>query len=45
MTGHTLRTREEAEAVEAQTLAPYAQKSSATRGRAHAQAKHRWRTD
>ena len=45
MTTRTLRTREEAEAVEAATLAPYAQKSSATRGRAHPQEKHRWRTD
>ena len=40
-----LRTREEAEAVETRTLAPYAQKSSASRGRAHAQDKHRWRTE
>ena len=45
MRGQTLRIREEAEAVEAQTLAAYAQKSSASRGRAHAQEKHRWRTD
>lgn len=41
----TLRTREEAEAVEERTLAPYAQRSSSSRGRAHAQAKHRWRTE
>jgi len=41
----TLRTREEAEAVETRTLAPYAQKSSASRGRAHTQEKHRWRTE
>lgn len=41
----TLRTREEAEAVEAGTLAPYAQKSSETRGRVHPQDKHRWRTE
>jgi dGTPase len=40
-----LRTGEEAEAVEAKTLAPYAQQSSATRGRTHAQEKHRWRTE
>jgi dGTPase len=45
MTARILRTREDAEAVEAATLAPCAQKSSATRGRAHAQEKHRWRTD
>lgn len=45
MTMRTLRTREEAEAVEGRTLAPYAQQSSASRGRAHAQDKHRWRTD
>lgn len=41
----TLRTRGEAEAVELQTLASYAQKSSATRGREHAEKKHRWRTE
>lgn len=40
-----LRTREEAEKVESHTLAPYAQKSAATRGRAHVQPKHRWRTE
>ena len=45
MTTGKLRTRQEAEAVEARQLAPYAQKASATRGRAHAQEKHRWRTD
>jgi len=45
MTMRTLRTREEAEAVEERTLAPYAQRSSSSRGRAHAQARHRWRTE
>ena len=45
MSTPALRTRQEAEVVETQTLAPYAQKSSATRGRAHVQEKHRWRTD
>ncbi|MEY3480264.1 MAG: hypothetical protein RIQ71_1039 [Verrucomicrobiota bacterium] len=45
MSTHLLRTREAAEAVEAETLASYAQQSSASRGRAHVQDKHRWRTE
>ncbi len=40
-----LRTREEAERLEETSLASYAQKSSATRGRLHAQTSHRWRTE
>lgn len=41
----TLRNREEAEALEQRALAPLAQKAAQTRGRAHAQEKHRWRTE
>ena len=38
-----LRTREDIERHEDETLAPYAQKSSETRGRLHPQTSHRWR--
>lgn len=38
-----LRTREEVARIESGTLAPFAQKSSETRGRLHPQAPHRWR--
>jgi len=41
----TLRHREEIETLELRTLAPFAQKSAATRGRVHPHEKHRWRTD
>jgi len=41
----TLRTREQAEQLERQTLAPYAQRSGESRGRAYAQEAHRWRTE
>jgi len=40
-----LRTREDIERHENQTLAPFAQKSSATRGRLHPQPSHRWRSE
>jgi dGTPase len=40
-----LRTREEAENREEQTLAPFAQRSGATRGRLHPQPSHRWRSE
>jgi len=45
MSNSVLRTREQAEAVECGTLAPYAQKSAQSRGRTHVQTKHRWRTE
>ena len=38
-----MRTREDIERHEDETLAPYAQKSSETRGRLHPQTSHRWR--
>jgi dGTPase len=40
-----LRTRESIEQHEDKALAPFAQKSSATRGRLHAQPSHRWRSE
>lgn len=40
-----LRSREQAEGIEEETLAPYAQRSAATRGRLHPQHPHRWRTE
>lgn len=40
-----LRTREEMEQREADGLAPFAQRSGATRGRLHPQVPHRWRTE
>lgn len=40
-----LRTREDAERREEACLAPFAQLSSATRGRLHPQTPHRWRTE
>ena len=40
-----LRTREAIERHEDKTLASFAQKSSATRGRLHAQPSHRWRSE
>jgi dGTPase len=40
-----LRTREDIERHEVQTLAPFAQQSRATRGRLHPQPAHRWRTE
>ncbi len=40
-----LRTREDAERREEAFLAPFAQLSSATRGRLHPQPPHRWRTE
>lgn len=40
-----LRTREEAEATEEQTLAPFAQKSGFSRGRVYRQTPHLWRTE
>lgn len=40
-----LRTREDIERHEIQTLAPFAQRSRATRGRLHPQPAHRWRTE
>lgn len=40
-----LRTREDIERREDQTLAPFAQKSSASRGRLHSQPSHRWRSE
>jgi dGTPase len=40
-----LRTKQEAERLEGQTLAPYAQKSGESRGRTHPQEPHRWRTE
>jgi dGTPase len=39
-----LRTREDIERHEDKTLAPFAQKSSASRGRIHPQPSHRWRS-
>ena len=40
-----LRTREDIERHEDKTLAPFAQKSSASRGRLHSQPSHRWRSE
>jgi len=40
-----LRTREEMERREADGLAPFAQRSGASRGRLHSQVPHRWRTE
>jgi dGTPase len=40
-----LRTREDIERHEDKTLAPFAQKSSASRGRLHPQTSHRWRSE
>ena len=40
-----LRTREDVERHEDGTLAPFAQKSSSSRGRLHAQPSHRWRSE
>jgi dGTPase len=40
-----LRTREDIERHENTTLAPFAQRSSATRGRLHPHPSHRWRTE
>ena len=40
-----LRTREDAERLEDETLAPWAQRSGATRGREHPHPSHRWRTE
>ena len=40
-----LRTREDLERVEDAFLAPYAQRSASSCGRAHAQSSHRWRTE
>ena len=40
-----LRTREDIERHEDQTLAPFAQKSSASRGRLYSQPSHRWRSE
>lgn len=41
----TLRVREAVELSEDRLLAPYAQRSKESRGRVHAQDKHRWRTE
>jgi dGTPase len=40
-----LRTREDVERHEDETLAPFAQKSSSSRGRLHSQPSHRWRSE
>ena len=40
-----LRTREDVERHEDGTLAPFAQKSSSSRGRLHSQPSHRWRSE
>ena len=39
------QSREQLEANENQTLAPYAQRSGDSRGRAHPEPPHEWRTD
>lgn len=40
-----LRSREDLERIENTFLAPYAQRSAASRGRSHTQSSHRWRTE